>query len=693
MKDTPAIMSPYQSFIHMTRYSRWMPEKKRRETWDETVARYIDFFCEERGSRHPSVVEALRGELHSAILRQEVMPSMRALMTAGEALRRENVAGFNCSYIAANNKRAFSEALYILMCGTGVGFSCEAHEVAHLPVVPAIAKSNDLIVVEDSKEGWAKAYAKLITCLFQGDIPGVDYSKVRPAGAKLRTFGGRASGPAPLKRLFEFTTQQFTRAQGRKLTSMEVHDIMCMVGEIVVVGGVRRSALISLSDLSDNNLRKAKSNFAVDQYSLVNETDDEWVYTITMKRNQPVDPTYRIVLRKADQEWARNQLEMTKTIPWFIVEPQRGLANNSVAYDERPEAEVFAEEWLSLIKSKSGERGIFNRDAAQRQAARYGRRSSSHRYGTNPCSEIILRDKQFCNLTEVVIRAGDTKETIRDKVRRAVILGTLQASLTKFGFLSEKWRQNTEEEALLGVSLTGIMDNRFTAGLEDRDELRAFLDEMRVYAVEVNKEWAAKIGVKPAAAITCVKPSGTVSQLCDTASGIHARHNTHYVRAVRIDKKDPVYSMFLALGVPMEDDVTRPDSQAVVSFAQRSPVGAVTRNDMTAIEQLETWLIYQRHWCEHKPSVTISVADDEWMDVGAWVFKHFDEVSGISFLPRSDHTYRQAPYQDMTEESLAAWEAANPMPEIDWGMLSQFESDDETVGVQQLACVAGVCEI
>jgi ribonucleoside-triphosphate reductase (thioredoxin) len=631
-------MSPYQQFIHKTRYARWLETEKRRETWEETVTRYIDFFKEERG--YTDELKALLDEAKQYILDMKVMPSMRTLMTAGEALKRENIAGFNCSYLAVNNKRAFSEALYILMCGTGVGFSCERQEIAHLPVVPELlSKTDDVIVVEDSKQGWAKAYAKLLSALYSGDIPTIDYSKLRAAGARLKTFGGRASGAKPLKKLFEFTIDKFLKAQSKKLTSIDVHDIMCMIGEIVVVGGVRRSALISLSNLSDQRMRDAKSG------------------------------------------------------QWWVDNPQRGLANNSVAYTEKPSVEIFMEEWLSLIKSKSGERGIFNRVAAQKQAAKYGRRNLNTSYGSNPCCEIILRDKQFCNLTEVIIRQEDCVEELHNKVRIATILGTFQASLTKFGILSEQWRKNTEEEALLGVSLTGIMDNLITSGQWDKKELEVILSDLRQYAVEVNKQVAEMLSIKPSTAITCVKPSGTVSQLCDTASGIHARHSEYYIRTVRIDKKDPVYTMLKTQGMPVEDDAMRPESTAVVSFAQVAPIGAVTRNDMTAIEQLELWLVYQRHWCEHKPSVTITVRDEEWVEVGAWVYKHFDEVSGISFLPHSDHTYQQAPYQDMTEESLSQWIKDNPSPIIDWELLSQYEKEDETTGTQQLACVAGMCEI
>lgn len=631
-------MSPYQHFIHQTRYARWLETEKRRETWEETVDRYINFFKQERANTPE--LQALLDEAKQYILSMKVMPSMRALMTAGEALKRENIAGFNCSYIAINNKRAFAEALYILMCGTGVGFSCERQEVAKLPVVPEVLQpSDDVIVVGDSKEGWAKAYAKLLSALYTGDIPQIDYSKLRPQGARLKTFGGRASGSKPLQKLFEFTINKFKHSLGKKLTSIDVHDIMCMVGEIVVVGGVRRSALISLSNLSDQRMRDAKSG------------------------------------------------------QWWVDNPQRGLANNSVAYTEKPSAEIFMEEWLSLVKSKSGERGIFNRVAAQNQAAKYGRRNPNMSFGVNPCAEILLRDKQFCNLTEVIVRADDDINSLSEKVRIATILGTFQASLTKFSFLSETWAKNTEEEALLGVSMTGIMDNLITSGQYHIGYLEQMLEHLRSIAVAVNKQVAEMLSIKPSAAITCVKPSGTVSQLCDTASGIHARHNSHYIRTVRIDKKDPVYALLKHQGMPMEDDAMRPDSTAVVSFPQTAPQNCVTRNDMTALEQLELWLIYQRNWCEHKPSVTITVKEDEWVSVGAWVYEHFDEVSGISFLPHSDHTYQQAPYQDMTEESLNQWIKDNPSPVIDWSMLPMFEKEDETVSSQTLACVSGYCEI
>lgn len=630
-------MDAYQQYIHISRYSRYRDDIGRRETWPETVQRYVDFF-DNRTER--AYTDVLQGEVKDAILNMRAMPSMRAMMTAGPALERENLAAFNCSYLACNTKRSFSEALYILMCGTGVGFSCERQEIAKLPTVPeSINKCDNVIVVADSKEGWAKAFQSLLSHLWNGDIPKIDYSKVRKAGERLKTFGGRASGPEPLKKLFDFAVDLFRKAAGRKLTSLEVHDLMCMIGEIVVVGGVRRSALISLSNLSDQRMRDAKSG------------------------------------------------------QWWQTQGQRALANNSVAYTEKPDASVFMEEWLSLVKSGSGERGIFNRKAAQKQAAKWGRRGLDHEYGCNPCSEIILRDKQLCNLTEVIARADDTFETLRDKVRVAAILGTLQASLTNFKFVSESWHRNTEEEALLGVSITGIYDNPLLSGKKGKEALSTVLNELRDYAREVNAEWADKLGINPSAAITCVKPSGTVSQLCNTASGIHPRHNRNYIRTVRIDKKDPLYTFMVDKGFLIEDDAMRPDSTAVISFPMTAPAEAVVRDDVDSMEALDLWLLYQREWCEHKPSITVSVKDKDWLKVGAWVYENFDEVSGVSFLPHTDHTYQQAPYQDMTQEEMQEWLEKNPQSVVDWSELATYESTDNTTGVQTLACVAGVCEL
>lgn len=630
----------YSSIIFKSRYARFLPKENRRESWEETVTRLIEYLLTK--VPNPDEVKDKLQEVKEAILRLDVMPSMRLMMTAGEACERDNISAFNCSYLAINNKRAFSEALYILMNGTGVGFSCEREEVNKLPAVPnELREVDDVIVVGDSKLGWAKAFKKLMSSLWEGDVPKVDYSKVRPAGSRLKVFGGRASGPEPLKKLFDFTVSVFKGACGRKLTSIEVHDIMCMIGEIVVVGGVRRSALISLSDLDDYRMRNAKAG------------------------------------------------------AWWEHASWRGLANNSATYKETPDAETFMEEWLSLVKSKSGERGIFNRDAAQRQASKWGRRNPNLTYGTNPCSEIILRDKEFCNLSEVVVRSNDTFATLKQKVEYATIIGTIQSTLTNFQFLSEEWTKNTEEERLLGVSLTGIMDNAVMSGSRHKGSfengmfLQEALETLRDYARSVNEEWASKLGISPSVAITCVKPSGTVSQLVDSASGIHARHNPYYIRRVRMDKKDPIYRFLKDNGVPVEDELFRPESTAVFSFPMKAPENAVYRDDKTAIEQLELWLTYQRHWCEHKPSVTISVKDHEWPEVGAWVYKHFDEMSGVSFLPFSGHTYQQAPYEDITKEQYE--ELSKASYEVNW---SEFkEEEDNTTGSQELACTGGSCEV
>ena len=620
-------MDNYQRFIHVSRYARYIPELKRRENWDETVTRLTDFI-----RKHQPALGKDIDKIHDAVLNLKVMPSMRLLMTAGEACERDNISAYNCSYLAMNNKRAFSECLYILMNGTGVGFSCERQEIDKLPPIPeSINPCDDTIVVGDSKLGWAKAFKKLLSSLWEGDIPTIDYSRVRPAGARLKTFGGRASGHEPLKRLFDFVTETFINARGRQLTSIEVHDITCMIGEIVVVGGVRRSALISLSNLTDKRMREAKIG------------------------------------------------------AWYNENPHRGLANNSVAYTEKPDMEVFMEEWLSLVKSKSGERGIFNRVASQKQANKWGRRDDSLNYGTNPCSEIILRDKQFCNLTEVVVRAEDTHESLKEKVRLATILGTFQSTLSKFQFLSQEWTKNTTEERLLGVSLTGIMDNKFMANPDPK-----FLEEMRDEARKTNKKYAKLLEVPESASITCVKPSGTVSQLVDSASGIHSRHSNYYIRTVRIDKKDALYEFLKGKGVAVEDEVYRPDSTAVFSFPIKSPRGCITRDDRTALEELETWLVYQRYWCEHKPSVTINVREHEWLEVGAWVYKHFDEISGISFLPHSDHSYQQAPYQEIDKDTFR--KALKETPQlIEFEEL--IEEDDFTEASQTLACTGNSCEI
>ena len=628
----------YQEFIYLSRYSRWLPEKERRETWDETVARYFDFFTEHLNETHEyKLSKSLRTELENAILSQKVMPSMRCLMTAGEALKRENIAGYNCSYVAVDKPSAFDEILYVLMNGTGVGFSVERQFVSQLPTIAdEFHQTDTTIVVADSKLGWAKAMKELVGMLYVGQIPRWDLSKVRPAGAILKTFGGRASGPEPLESLFNFSVTIFQNAAGRKLSSIEAHDIICKIAEVVVVGGVRRSALISLSNLSDDRMRAAKSG------------------------------------------------------QWWNEQGQRALANNSACYQEKPEIGIFMDEWKSLYDSKSGERGIFNRISAQKQAEKNGRRESEHLFGTNPCSEIILRNREFCNLSEVVIRTTDTKESLLEKVRLATILGTFQATLVNFKYVSSLWKKNCEEERLLGVSLTGIMDCKLTNGKDAG--LEKLLNELREQAIKINEEFAKKIGINKSVAITCVKPSGTVSQLVNAASGIHARHNPYYVRTIRGDKKDPLTRMMIDIGFPVEDDVMNPSHTSVFSFPMKVDQGAVFRADMAALEQLELWLIYQKHWCEHKPSVTISVKEDEWLEVGAWVYKHFDYMSGVSFLPFSEHTYKQAPYQDCKKEEYEI--LLNKMPKnVEWDKLTEYEKTDMTVGVQELACSAGFCEI
>jgi ribonucleoside-triphosphate reductase (thioredoxin) len=622
----------YQTFIATSRYARWLDKQKRRENWGETVSRYIENVV-------ATVVrdEIVLDEVEQAILNLEVMPSMRSVMTAGPAAERDNTCMYNCSFLPVDDVKSFDEAMFILLCGTGVGFSVERQYVTKLPEVPdALFTSYDTIVVHDSKEGWAKALRKLIALLYAGEIPAWDVSRLRPAGAKLKTFGGRASGPGPLVDLFKFVVATFKGAAGRKLNSIECHDIMCKIGEVVVVGGVRRSAMISLSNLSDDRMRYAKSG-----------------------------------------SWWENQ-------------PQRALANNSVSYTEKPDSLAFMREWTALVESGSGERGIFNRQASKKQAAKNGRRDANYDFGTNPCSEIILRPYQFCNLTEVVVRATDNIDTLKEKVRLATILGTIQSTYTKFPYLRKIWAKNTEEERLLGVSLTGIMDNPLltskNAGLE------ATLEELRNVAIRTNAVWAERLGIPVSAAITCVKPSGTVSQLVDSASGIHARHSDYYIRTVRGDNKDPLTQFMKDQGIPNEPCVMKPEQTTVFSFPQKSPPNAVTRNDMTAVEQLETWLVYQRYWCEHKPSVTISVRDSEWVQVGAFVYKHFDEMSGVSFLPHSDHTYQQAPYQDCSKREYEDMLSLMPT-NIDWSKLSEYESEDNTSGMQTLACSGDACEI
>ena len=639
----------YQSFIHLSRYARWDYDKTRRETWEETVDRYFNFFKDHlKETCNYEVEEEDLKQLRKAVVNLDIMPSMRCLMTAGEALKRENVAGYNCSYVKIDSPRSFDEILYILMNGTGVGFSVEEEYVNKLPAVAEeFYETESVIVVRDSKLGWAKALKELYGMLWMGQIPTWDLSKVRPAGTPLKTFGGRASGPEPLEDLFKFSINIFKDAAGRKLRPVEAHDLVCKIAEIVVVGGVRRSALISLSNLGDREMRYAKSG------------------------------------------------------NWWETNVQRALANNSVNYKEKPDVGTFMREWLSLYDSKSGERGIYNSMSAKRTTEKLNqekdqdgnniiRRHARDDFGTNPCSEIILRSREFCNLTECVIRGRDTMQSLKKKVRLATILGTWQSTLTNFKYLTGEWKRNCDEERLLGVSLTGIMDNGITNGGTGGLDKR--LKDLRDETVKTNQEWAEKLGIPNSAAITCVKPSGTVSQLVDSASGIHARHNPYYIRTVRGDNKDPITKFMKAQGFPSEPDVTKPNHTTVFSFPMASPENAVCRTDMTALEQLELWKVYAQNWCEHKPSVTISVKEDEWVDTAAWVYENFDEISGISFLPFSDHTYKQAPYQDCTKEEYEEMESKMPK-NVDWSKLSEYEQKDFTVASQELACSAGVCEV
>jgi ribonucleoside-diphosphate reductase alpha chain len=626
-------MDKYQQFIHKSRYARWLSEEGRRETWEETVQRYVDFWVNRK-----QIDKKTSERLYDGIVTQKVMPSMRCMMTAGEALDKDNVAGFNCSYLAIDSPRSFDELMYVLMCGTGVGFSVERNFINKLPVVAETFHNTDTtIVVADSKIGWASAFRELIAMLYAGKIPKWDMSKVRPSGARLKTFGGRASGSAPLADLFRFCVEVFQKAGGRKLTSIECHDVVCKVADIVVVGGVRRSALISLSNLSDIRMAKAKTG------------------------------------------------------AWWEADGHRRLANNSVAYTEKPDFEAFINEMKTLYESRAGERGLFSRVAAQNIAARNGRRDSEQDFGTNPCSEIILRSNQFCNLSEVVVREDDTAETLKEKVELAAIIGTLQATLTDFRYLRNVWHKNTAEEALLGLSMTGIMDNKLLSGQEDQEELEKTLESLRDVAIATNKKWAKKLGIEQSAAITCVKPSGTVSQLVDSASGIHPRFSKHYIRRVRSDKKDPLAVFMEAAGFPVEQDVMS-ESSVVYSFPVKAPDSSVVVKEVGAMEQLKLWKTYQNSWCEHKPSITVYYTDDEYLQVAQWIWDNFDICSGISLLPVSDHVYQQAPYEDIDAEQYT--KLLESMPQnVNWNDLVYFEQEDNTTGSQELACVGGACEI
>ena len=624
-------MDQYQEYIAASRYARFIDDKQRRETWAETVDRYVQYIF----SRTPAIQNnvELKNEIFDAIHNLDLMPSMRAMMTAGKSADRDNTCVYNCSYLPVDDPKSFDEAMFILLCGTGVGFSVESKYISGLPEVPEqLFESEHTIVVHDSKEGWAKSLRLLIANLYAGEVPKWDVSAIRPAGARLKTFGGRASGPEPLVDLFKFTVATFKHAAGRRLHSLECHDLMCKIGEVVVVGGVRRSAMISLSDLDDERIRHAKAG------------------------------------------------------PWWETAPHRALANNSAVYSETPTVGKFMEEWLSLYNSHSGERGIFNREAAKNTVAKYGHRDPNFEFGTNPCSEIILRPYQFCNLTEAVVRYDDTEETLLRKVRIASILGTIQATFTKFPYLRKVWQRNTEEERLLGVSLTGIYDNPLLT--TQGDKLNELLSRLREEARRANEEYAALLGIPKSAAITCVKPSGTVSQLVDSASGIHPRHSAFYIRRVRGDKKDPLTQFLISQGIPNEDDVYKPTQTTVFSFPIKAPAG-ITRADVTPISHLALWLTYQQHWCEHKPSVTISVEEKDWPSVGAWTWDNFSEISGVSYLPYDGGTYRQAPYEECTEEEYNQLKAK--VPTINWNEFK--EVTDNVEGAQQLACSAGSCEI
>ena len=632
----PYTMTPYNTFIAKSRYSRYLDDKGRREHWNETVARYFDFMEKHLKDKCNYDMSDMRFELEQAVVALDVVPSMRAVMTAGPALERQNVAAFNCSYLPIDDPKAFDEAMYILLCGTGVGFSVEQQYVKKLPEVPEqLFDSKSSIVVSDSKEGWAKSLRQLLALLYAGEIPKFDISRVRPAGARLKTFGGRASGPGPLEELYKFCVTKFKGATGRRLTSLECHDILCKIGEVVVVGGVRRSAMISLSDLSDDKMAHAKAG------------------------------------------------------AWWDGQAQRALANNSATYTETPSIGQFMREWSSIYESHSGERGIFNRDASQRQADKNGRRDSTYEFGTNPCSEIILRPYQFCNLSSCIIRSDDTIDSIENKIRLATILGTFQASLTDFPYLRKIWQKNTEEEALLGVSMTGICDNTLLNNPDD-EGLPARLEKLRDLAVSTNTFYAAAIGINQSVAVTAVKPEGTVSQLCSTASGIHPQHSKYYIRRVRADNKDPLTQFMIQAGFVAEPCVMKPESTTVFSFPVAVAEGGLLREDLTAIQHLRLWLIFQRHYCEHKPSVTISVLEKEWMDVGAWTFKHFDEVTGVSFLPMDGGTYKQAPYEEVDEEAYNRLKLLVP-DTVDWENFKEY--DDNVEGAQMLSCTAGGCEI
>ncbi|MEK7507562.1 MAG: ATP cone domain-containing protein [Patescibacteria group bacterium] len=626
--------NPLSEFIYYRTYSRWIPEEGRRETWIETVDRYMSFMKENLGNRLNDVEYA---EVREAILRQEAMPSMRLLQFAGKAARSTNVAAFNCSYVAPSKIEDFAEIMYISMCGTGVGFSVEGQTVQGLPQIKKqTGKKLSTHVIADSKEGWCDSVTLGLKTWFEGKDIDFDFSQLRPAGARLKTMGGKSSGPEPLRSLLAFARKKILSRQGRRLSNIDVHDICCKIGEIVVSGGVRRSAMISLSDLDDPDMRSAKTG------------------------------------------------------QFYFTESQRTMANNSAVYNEKPSSTQFLEEWISLAKSGTGERGIFNRGGLVYQMPERRKKilkQGISKIGTNPCGEILLQPKEFCNLSEIVARAEDTEETLMKKMRIATILGTYQSTLTNFPYLSKEWKKNCEIERLLGVSITGQWDS---AAVRDENTLR----KLRDYSIETNKEYASRFGINASASITCVKPSGNLSQTVDSSSGIHPRHAKYYIRRVRIAVTDALFQMMKDQKVPYFPEVGQSLSAAntfVIEFPVKSPDTAVTKDDLTALDQLEYWKKVKINYTEHNPSVTISVGNNEWIEVAHWLYKNWDMIGGLSFLPREDHSYLLAPYEEITKERYE--ELAAKLPPIDFSQILLYEESDSTDVKKELACVGGVCEI
>ena len=629
-------------FVYLRTYARWIEHEGRRETWIETIDRYLSFMRENLGEK---LTKEDYSELRQALLKQEVMPSMRLLQFAGDAARKTNVCAYNCSYIAPSCVEDFGEVMYVSMCGTGVGFSVESQNVEALPQIEYQGGEKLAThIVADSKEGWCDALVLGMNTWYQGKDIEFDYSKLRPAGARLKTFGGKSSGPEPLQALLDFTRSKILSRQGRRLTNINVHDILCKIGEIVVAGGVRRSAMISLSDLDDEKMRHAKDG------------------------------------------------------QFYMLQPQRSIANNSAVYLEKPTQEVFLSEWLALVKSGSGERGIFNRgslietlpkrrvDLLKEKGLIHGDRITGI-IGTNPCAEIILQSKQFCNLSEVVARSDDDEKSLLRKIRLATLLGTYQASLTYFPYLSKAWQDNCEKERLLGVSITGQWDCQ---AVRDNN----VLDKLKQAAIDANKEYAKRFNVNASTCITCVKPSGTVSQTVDSSSGMHPRHAPFYIRRIRISASDALFKMLKKQGVPYHPEVGQSEMDAttfVLDFPVKAPTNAVCKDNLTALEQLEHWRLVKENYTEHNPSVTISVGEDEWLQVANWVYQHWDIIGGLSFLPRFDHVYQLAPYEAITEEEYNA--LLKRFEQLDFAQLFAYEHSDTTEVKRELACVGGACEI